>query len=89
MLQALLKGPREQGVISSIVSWIATGNNLPSLMDSQSSEFCWFAYHVLEAETEYEEETKLWPTMQQELHNNPEMNVEQALRVSYCFPSSR
>ena len=81
-LQSLMKGPREHGVISSIVSWIATGNNLPSLIETQScAEFSWFALQVLLCETEYEEETGLGAAVQRELFANPAITVEQALKV--------
>ncbi len=78
-----MKGPREQGVISSIVSWIATGNNLPSLIETQScAEFSWFALQVLHAEAQYEEETGLWVAIQRELFANTTVPVDQALKVA-------
>ena len=85
-LQSLVKGPREQGVLSSIVSWIATGNNLPSLIETQAcGEFSWFALQVLNAEAEYEEECGLWTSIQKELFANPTVSVDQALKVSLCL----
>ena len=81
-LQSLLNGPREQSMISSLVSWISTGNTLRSLQEGQACpEFPWFAYQVLLAETEYEAESRLWPTIQQELFDNADMPVDQALKV--------
>ena len=80
-LQTFVHSHRDSGVFSSIVSWLSTGHTLPSYMDCVSlSEFPWLAYSVLHAEGEYEKETGLWPSLQEELHES-QTPVEQALKV--------
>ena len=81
-IQKLVKVQKEQNVLSSLVSWISSGHALPSFIEQQSApEFSWLAYFVLWAESEHEEVTTLWPTIQKDLLMNPNMPVEQALKV--------
>ena len=82
LLQQLIRGQREQGVMSSFVSWIATGYNQPSFIEGQScAEFPWFAFSVILAEREIELSTELWSSIQSELFNNPALTIEAALKV--------
>ena len=83
-LQGLLKSPKDQGMFSAFVSWLATGHSLPSYMDASAcGEFSWFAYHILLVENEFEEESQLWSAVQRELLTSPDVGVDQALKVGH------
>lgn len=68
--------------MSSLVNWISSGSTLPSFIDRSSSEFGWLAYVVLETEAVFEQNSKLWKTIQQELISDPGVNTDLALRVN-------
>ena len=71
-------------MLSSIVSWIGTGKQQPSLIDGISCpEFSWYAYHVLLAETRHEADSKLWNKIQTELFTNPSVSVDQLVKVNF------
>ncbi|XP_064604344.1 ectopic P granules protein 5 homolog [Liolophura sinensis] len=78
--QAHLKDHGGHGVVTSFVNWIASSSTLPSFIDRSSSEFGWLAYVVLETEAVFEQNSKLWKTIQHELISDPGVNVDLALK---------
>ena len=70
-----------QGLISTMLSFVSYGSNLPSLMEKQSSNNAWFAYAVLSAETQYLDEMNLLKAISQELADDPHMTPDAALKV--------
>ncbi|XP_041348486.1 ectopic P granules protein 5 homolog isoform X2 [Gigantopelta aegis] len=81
--ETLLRSDKGRGVMSSVVSWIASGVTLPSLMERSSMpEFTWLAYMVLHTEGASRVCTQLWLNIQQEMHSNPKLPADQAHRQS-------
>ncbi|CAH1788011.1 unnamed protein product [Owenia fusiformis] len=71
------------GLLSSMVSWLASGSTLPEFISGNSSpEFPWFAYFVLQSEAQYEEDSGLWRTVVNELNSNPAIGVDQAVKIA-------
>ncbi|XP_059161411.1 ectopic P granules protein 5 homolog [Physella acuta] len=72
-----------QSLVTSIFSWIANTNTLPSYMDSASlPEFPWLAYIILMVEGEQEVNSRLWQTLVMELHAHSRPNIEMALKAA-------
>ncbi|XP_034396490.1 ectopic P granules protein 5 homolog isoform X2 [Cyclopterus lumpus] len=70
----------EQGLLSSLVSWIA-GNATPSFIEGQSlSAEVWFAWQVLNMEGMFEEDSQLRRCIEHELLSEPNISPEQALK---------
>ena len=94
-LQKLLKAQdKDQGMLSSLVTWLSSGNLQPSFIDATScAEFAWFAFAVLNAEAKREETTGLWALVQQKVHGQSSMPLDQALKKAAvelkisCSPS--
>ena len=70
-----------QGLLSTMLSFVSYGPNLPSLMENKSSNSVWFAYAVLLAETQYLEEMNLLRAVSQELAEDRDMTPDAALKV--------
>ncbi|XP_055883015.1 ectopic P granules protein 5 homolog isoform X1 [Biomphalaria glabrata] len=72
-----------QGLVTSMFSWIANANTLPTFMEGASMpEFSWLAYMILSIEGEYEVNTSLWQTLIMELHAPNRPTVENALKAA-------
>ncbi|KAL5014977.1 hypothetical protein ScPMuIL_009247 [Solemya velum] len=78
--QLLLKESQHHGVVSSLVSWIASGVTLPSFIEKSTSEFGWLAYIVLNLEGRFEEETTIWSGLVNEMCSSPTQGPEQSLK---------
>ncbi|KAJ8302196.1 hypothetical protein KUTeg_021183 [Tegillarca granosa] len=86
-MQAHIREASQQGVVQSIVSWVASGVNcasVPSLLEKMASPetFCWLSFVILDIESKSEIQSKLWPSMCNELHSDHKMSPEQALKKS-------
>ncbi|ESO91450.1 hypothetical protein LOTGIDRAFT_228859, partial [Lottia gigantea] len=81
--QKFLKESNQQGMVSSVVSWISSGVYIyqPSLLEKHT-EFIYLAYLVLLVEKNYEVQSLIWPALQEELYNNQLSTVDQALRTA-------
>ncbi|XP_052780180.1 ectopic P granules protein 5 homolog isoform X2 [Mya arenaria] len=74
---------KSQGMVTSFVNWVTSGVTLPTYLDKSScGEFSWLTYMILWVEGSFELETKLWPTIQEELLANPKAGTEQCLKKS-------
>uniref|UniRef100_A0A2C9JD30 Ectopic P granules protein 5 homolog n=1 Tax=Biomphalaria glabrata TaxID=6526 RepID=A0A2C9JD30_BIOGL len=72
-----------QGLVTSMFSWIANANTLPTFMEGASMpEFSWLAYMILSIEGEHEVNTSLWQTLIMELHAPNRPTVENALKAA-------
>ncbi|KAM7416416.1 hypothetical protein PAMA_018465 [Pampus argenteus] len=70
----------DQGLLSSLVGWIA-GTATPSFIEGQSlSAEVWFAWLVLNMEGVFEEETQLRQCVEYELLSDSNISPEQALK---------
>ncbi|XP_071084165.1 ectopic P granules protein 5 homolog [Haliotis cracherodii] len=75
------KSDQNQGLVTSVVSWIASGVTLPSLMERNSfPEFTWLASMILVVEADYEADTKLWLSLVQEMYTDTKLSPDQAHR---------
>ncbi|XP_046571414.1 LOW QUALITY PROTEIN: ectopic P granules protein 5 homolog [Haliotis rubra] len=75
------KSDQNQGLVTSVVSWIASGVTLPSLMDRNSfPEFTWLAFMILVVEADYEADTKLWLSLVQDMYGDTKLTPDQAHR---------
>ena len=81
-LQKFCQEEKSRGVMSSLVSWVTSGVTLPSFIEKYSYPECsWLMFMLLTIENQYERDTTLWASMQDELLDNPKMGVDQALKV--------
>ncbi|CAL1544233.1 unnamed protein product, partial [Lymnaea stagnalis] len=72
-----------QGLVTSVFSWIANSNTLPSYMDTASfPDFPWLAYMILFVEGEHEVNTSLWQSLIMELHAPSRPNIDNALKAA-------
>lgn len=68
------------------MNWVTSGVTLPSFLDKSScSEFNWLTYMILWLEGNFEIDSKLWPTLQEEMLNNPKAGAEHCLKVNYSL----
>ena len=72
---------KAQGLISTMLSFVSYGSNLPSLLERQGSNNPWLAYTILSAEEQYMEEMNLLRAVTQELADDPDMTPDAALKV--------
>ncbi|KAL3851894.1 hypothetical protein ACJMK2_015591, partial [Sinanodonta woodiana] len=74
---------KPHGLVTSLMNWVTSGVTLPSFMEKWSfPEFSWLAYLILHVEGQYEEQTKLWSMMQEELLSSTKTGIDQALKKS-------
>lgn len=72
---------KRHGVVSSLVNWMTSGVTLPTFLDKSScSEFSWLAYMILWLEGNFENETKLWSTLQEEMLMNTKAGADPCLK---------
>ncbi|XP_013408243.1 ectopic P granules protein 5 homolog isoform X1 [Lingula anatina] len=93
-----IKSQGGHSMVSSLVSWIATGSAaIPTFLEGASlPEFPWLAYHLLHAEEQYQHDSYLWQVVQIELITKPKLTVDQAvkkaiinLKIEGSLPASR
>ena len=80
--QKFCQEEKSHGVVSSLVNWVTSGVTLPSFIEKHSYPECsWLMYMILTMENQFERDTTLWPSMQDELLENPKMGIDQSLKV--------
>ncbi|XP_069141683.1 ectopic P granules protein 5 homolog isoform X3 [Argopecten irradians] len=83
--QGHYKESGQQGAVSTLVSWMSSGNNcimIPSLVERMATPeaFSWLTFLILDIEYRAETETKVWHTLKEEIHTDPKLSPEQALK---------
>ncbi|XP_022106571.1 ectopic P granules protein 5 homolog isoform X2 [Acanthaster planci] len=71
---------KPQGFISSVLSFVTSGNPLPSLLEKQSLERPWLAYCILSAETRNLEQMGLLREVTMELCQDADMTPDMGLK---------
>merc|ERR1719494_862051 len=77
--QALIKSSDKRGLLSSVMSWVQSSQNL-SLMPTSSPDYCYYAYMVLLAEMQYEEEMGLWRDLETKMLIKQKKTADQAYK---------
>ncbi|XP_021339589.1 ectopic P granules protein 5 homolog, partial [Mizuhopecten yessoensis] len=85
--QSHYKESAQQGAMSTLVNWMSSGSNctmIPSLIERMATPeaFGWLAFLILDIEHRAEAETKMWTTLKEEIHIDPKLTPEQALKFS-------
>ncbi|KAL4226903.1 Ectopic P granules protein 5 [Mactra antiquata] len=72
---------KNQGVVSSLMNWVTSGVTLPTFLDKSScGEFSWLTYAILTVEGNYEHDTKLWSSLQEEMLMNDKQAADSCLK---------
>ena len=72
---------RAPGLLSSVMSLVSSSSPLPTMLEQHKKEFPWLAYSLMSAETRFLQESGVLQVVSQELHTNPSMTTDQALKV--------
>ncbi|XP_070546998.1 ectopic P granules protein 5 homolog isoform X2 [Ptychodera flava] len=80
LYKSLLSANKEQGVLSSVFSWMVSGNSMPSLMEKPSAEWPWLAYGILCVESRYEEDSQLRSTVCTLLSRDSKLTPDAAVK---------
>ncbi|XP_060080983.1 ectopic P granules protein 5 homolog [Ylistrum balloti] len=83
--QGHYKESAQQGAMSTLVSWMSSGSNcamIPSLIERLATPetFGWLTFLILDIEYHAEAESKVWYTLKEEIHIEPKLSPEQALK---------
>eukprot|EP00057_Strongylocentrotus_purpuratus_P029333 XP_011683807.1 PREDICTED: ectopic P granules protein 5 homolog [Strongylocentrotus purpuratus] len=71
---------RAPGLLSSVMSLVSSSSPLPTMLEQHKKEFPWLAYSLMSAETRFLQESGVLQVVSQELHTNPSMTTDQALK---------
>uniref|UniRef100_A0A8C4NNN7 Ectopic P granules protein 5 homolog n=1 Tax=Eptatretus burgeri TaxID=7764 RepID=A0A8C4NNN7_EPTBU len=73
----------DKGLISSLMSWVVTGNISPSFIEGDSNgKNVWLAWTALNAEALFEESSQLRKFVEMELQKDLRISADQALKVA-------
>uniref|UniRef100_UPI00358F4E9A ectopic P granules protein 5 homolog n=1 Tax=Myxine glutinosa TaxID=7769 RepID=UPI00358F4E9A len=73
----------DKGLISSLMSWVVTGNISPSFIEGDANgKEVWLAWIALNAEASFEENPQLRKFVEMELQKDMRISADQALKVA-------
>ncbi|XP_071496292.1 ectopic P granules protein 5 homolog [Diadema antillarum] len=67
-------------LLSSVMSLVTSASPLPSMQEQYKKDFPWLAYSFMLAETQFLQESGALQAVSQELHGNPSMTTDQAVK---------
>ncbi|XP_071943527.1 ectopic P granules protein 5 homolog isoform X2 [Antedon mediterranea] len=80
LYKSSLINSKNQGLFSSVLSYVTTSVPQPTFLYAQSSQYVWLTYAILLAERRYLEDLQLHQFVYKELNDNSKSNPEAALK---------